>query len=201
MNYFIIKTVFLDNKYTRPMYFSVLFILLPALYNVFHRRTTSIVNTTPAIQVRVLHTAILNYFPQLKLHHIVVIADNENIYTIDFSPIHQSQVKTLLRLFFAQNVPAEIRIRHITPLHRLHMLHNDAKIIHTWNQMNQIDSVASHKLTVETFEQITNKETKEFISKIVVIPHVMNLYKYNCQHYSHFVRETHLLSNSPTFSE
>ena len=178
------------------MYFSLLFILLPALYNVFHRtpvkETATFVSKKP-IQLRILHTAILNSFPQLKLHHIVVINDNENTYTIDFSPIDQSQMKTLLKLFFGQNVPAEIRIRHIAPLHRLHMLHNDTKIIHVWNQMNQLDSVASQKLTVETFEQISDNETKEFISKIVAVPPRMNLYKYNCQHYSHFVKETHLL--------
>lgn len=54
--------------------------------------------------------------PWLEIHHIVVIKDeaaNDGVYTIDFSPLNQTKLGTLARMFFGQSVPGEIRVRHI----------------------------------------------------------------------------------------
>ena len=63
------------------------------------------------IQKKILHSPIVNFLPQLKLHHIIVLSkpNIKNIYTVDFSPLYSSPLKLLL----GKTVSAEIRVRNI----------------------------------------------------------------------------------------
>jgi hypothetical protein len=137
------------------------------------------------VHQKVLHTSILNFAPFLKLHHIVVIWDTKEMYTIDFSPINQPNPTTLLKLFIGKNVPAETRIRRIEKT----MFSNDEEIIDNWNNQNTHNAEISELLTNRTFEDIQNKNLKEKIIKMRSWRTTMNLYSQNCQHFSSFTKK------------
>jgi hypothetical protein len=160
--------------------------------------------------ITLLKTSILNFMPILKLHHIILFYDKKynNIYTIDFSPINQTSIKTLLKLLFNQNVNAEIRIRLIKNV----MLNDTNKIIEQWNNINKVDYITSQKISNETYNSIYNNEIKDFVKFIInyynkssiitcnkeknqlmskyyqnSLYNLMNLYNNNCQTFSKFI--------------
>lgn len=132
------------------------------------------------IHHKVLHTSILNFAPFLKLHHVVVLWDSNEMYTIDFSPINQPNPRTLLNLILGKNVPAETRIRKIE-----NTSFTNEEIIKDWNGQN---SQNIFDLTNKTFEKIQNKDLKEIITKLRSWKS-MNLYNQNCQHFSSFTKK------------
>lgn len=141
-------------------------------------------NSNPKLETRVLNTAILNFAPSLKLHHIVLLSNKKNnIYTLDFSPINQSHSSTLLKLLFGRNVPAEIRVRH---LHNINF-YDDNNIINIWCSLNNVSYIESQKLSDNTIKKI-NKFTDYNLYKLIYYisksNNTMNLYNYNCQHFS-----------------
>ena len=125
------------------------------------------------------HAAILNILPTLRLHDIVVVSDNNAIFTIDYTPINQSHPDVLLKLFIGKYIPAEVRIRRMrvwnltewydTPCITIDDIHNNVlknkiiKVVNNWNHMD-VD------MDVEN-------------SNIIG----MNLYKRNCKHFTDFV--------------
>ena len=146
--------------------------------------------------MRVLHSSILHFLPILKYHHIVLISDNKcvlpnicnnnnNVYTVDFSPINQTESYTLRNLLFAYDVPAEIRIRRIP---NIDFFSNDDMIIDSWSKMNNLTPIQSQELSDSVFYNIhENKDIKMFLSYIIRNwSHTMNLYSRNCQHFSGF---------------
>jgi len=137
------------------------------------------------VQQKVLHTSILNFAPFLKLHHIVVLWDTKEMYTVDFSPINQPNPRTLLKLFIGKNVPAETRIRRIENTR----FSNDEEIIEKWNKQNTQNAEVSELLTNKTFEKIQNEILKEKIIKMRSWRTTMNLYMQNCQHFSSFTEK------------
>lgn len=142
-------------------------------------------NSKPIIQMKVLHTSILSFAPSLKLHHIVVLSNANEVYTIDFTPINQTRARTLLKLLIGLNVPAETRIRRIEDV----TFFEEEKIENKWTNMNNIDFIESQKLSDKTYNEIRNTEMKNIIDNIKEWHNYMNLYTYNCQHFSSFVRE------------
>lgn len=147
------------------------------------------INYNQKLETRVLNTAILNFAPSLKLHHIVILSNMENnIYTLDFSPINQSHPITLLKLLLGQNVSAEIRIRHLYNI----SFYDDNNIINTWCSLNNLSYIESQKLSDNTIKKInkfTNYKLYKLIYDIYKTNNTMNLYNYNCQHFS-----SHLLN-------
>jgi len=143
-------------------------------------------------RIKVIHTSILNFVPQLKLHHVVVIpeADNKNIYIADFSPINQSNLSTLTKLIFGYSVPAEIRLRHIN-LSKFNLTFNNIDnhklFIDIWFNTTTPNYILSQKVTDQIFKNIKNKKIKNFIAHIKKWNTSMNLYSHNCQHFSSFV--------------
>ena len=84
------------------------------------------------LQMRVMKTAILNFLPQLKLHHLVLISkmnEEGDIYSIDFTPINQSHPRTLMHLLLGKNVPAELRIRRYKNTN----MYDDKTILKMWD--------------------------------------------------------------------
>lgn len=130
---------------------------------------------------KVLSTSILNFFPPLKLHHIIVINNKNSIYTLDFTPLNQTKPSTLLKLLFNRNVPAEIRLRELKNI----PYSDNKRIIEGWDASNQIDYIGSQKRSREAFNRVQFSIFKRKLSKIIQGRAEMNLYKYNCQHFSY----------------
>jgi hypothetical protein len=171
--------------------FFIIFILLVNItksFNIFPPKNN--IN-----RIKVIHTSILNFVPQLKLHHVVVIpeADNKNIYIADFSPINQTNLYTLTKLIFGFSVPAEIRLRHINlskfnlTLNNIDNIVNHKFLIDTWYNTTTPNYILSQKVTDQIFKKIKNKKIKNFIAHIKKWNSSMNLYSHNCQHFSSFV--------------
>lgn len=134
---------------------------------------------------KVLHTSILNFAPFLKLHQVLVLWDTKEMYTVDFSPISQANLRTLLKLFLGKNVPAETRIRRIENTR----FSNDEEIIEKWNNQNTQISEVSELLTNKSFEKIQNEILKKTITKMRSWRTTMNLYNQNCQHFISFAEK------------
>ena len=144
-------------------------------------------NNYPKIHMKILHTSILSFFTAIKLHHIVLLQamnEKKEIYLIDFSPINQKHINTLLSLLFAKNVLGEIRIRHIMNYEK-----NNNMIIEEWNQINDIHENESQILSDKIYSNIKEDNLKKIINEIKLWDTQMNLYKHNCQHFSSYVKK------------
>jgi len=165
------------------------------------------------VQMRIMKTSILNFIPYLKLHHLVLLSNNEDLYTIDFTPIHQERLDTLLKLITGQNVPAEIRLRYLQKT----SINDDKKVMTIWD--THLTYEKSKKLTNEIYSNIKDPEIKSFVDKLfywqliknkninkninknknsikqkinqdnIESQYKMNLYICNCQHFSNFAEK------------
>lgn len=135
------------------------------------------------ITFRVIKSSILHFAPMIKLHHIVTLSDKPEyyVYTLDFTPINQSHVSTLLKMIFT-NIPGEVRLRRIET-----NIENTDMIFQEWNNMNNVDTYESTKLTKSVYNEINNIEIKNIIYVSLSWLPYMNLYKHNCQHFSNYV--------------
>lgn len=147
----------------------------------------------PKFRMKILHTPILSFLSVLKLHHIVILETNHNVinknnvkdtYLIDFSPINQKHIKTLLSLLFARNVLGEIRIRHIINNEK-----TDNMMIEEWDQINNMYENESQILSDKIYSNIKHDPLKNIINEIKLWNIQMNLYKHNCQHFSSHVKK------------
>jgi hypothetical protein len=145
---------------------------------------------------RVLHSAILGFLPDLKLHHLVVlspISNNKNrnnkksvdTYVIDFSPLDAGSPSTLLKLALSMNVPAETRLRVI----RNDSTMTDEEFIGAWHATNPVDPLESRELSNKVYRSIRDRRLKQVLDKAFTWNNEMNLYTHNCQHFSAFVSE------------
>jgi hypothetical protein len=169
----------------------ILFYLLLFLYIII-KNVNSII--TQNINFAIIKTPILNTFPKLKLHHIVLLSTNHTngVYAIDFSPYYQSNKKTLLKLLFGFNVQAEIRVRYLSN----YMLSNN-EFINKWHIMNVKDPYKSIELTNNILENNCNKKKYcrdndlQLFMKYIINnwSSSMNLYTHNCQHFSNFIKK------------
>ena len=160
------------------LYYRVLMMMLCIVY--YHSHIT----------YRVLYSSALHFIPFIRQHHIFVFTDKPQyyVYTLDFSPFNQKNVSTLVKMLFARNVPGEIRLRHI-----ITNIENDNRIIEQWNKMNSVDAMTSWKLSKNVYNKIRNTQIKAIVDKSLKWQPYMNLYKHNCQHFSHFMKNiTHL---------
>ena len=166
--------------------------------------------------VTLLKTGVLSFAPWLELHHVVLINifNPENrikgggIYAIDFSPINQTNPKTLLKLLTGKSVPGEIRIRWIPT----EGVFNDKNIKKTWSCLGSAGNplLGSDK-GIKAMNDIVNKRSSKSVHSAINLnynieqstiynqimdnliqkinsdwAHDMNLYTHNCQHFSHF---------------
>lgn len=116
--------------------------------------------------MKILKTPILHFIPQLKLHHVIVIKENDTLlFAVDFTPINQSDFHTLKKLLLGKNVPAEIRI---VPIYNVSFENNNQIILEWENKKEKRINLIDFPI----FEEWNNK--------------TMNLYNHNCQHFSNF---------------
>lgn len=137
------------------------------------------------ITFRIIQSSILHFVPSIKLHHIVLLTDKPKyyVYTLDFTPINQTYTSTLLKMFLAQNVPAEVRLRYIES-----NIENNETIIQEWHNMNKVDYDDSSQLSKSIYNKIYNKQLQNIINTAFNWEPYMNLYKHNCQHFSNYVK-------------
>ena len=114
------------------------------------------------------YSAIVNFLPNLKLHDVVIIYSNKKngIFTIDFTP-NQDNTNMLINFLLGQNVPAHIRIRKL-----------NSWDLEKWYKIKpiSINQIYDYKLRKNFLNIQKNWKNKE-----------MNLYEYNCKHFSNFV--------------
>jgi hypothetical protein len=136
-----------------------------------------------------MNTAIINFLPQLKQHHVVLLENNNDVYSIDFTPVEDNQRnQRLIKLLLGKNVKAAIRIRYI----KNSTLWEEEKIIKTiWNKT--LDENESRALTNSIYNSIKDEEIKDFVDKLLQWKldknQTMNLYTRNCQHFSGYAKE------------
>ena len=160
------------------------------------------------ITFRILKTSILHFFPSIKLHHIILLSDKpkHHVYTLDFTPINQTNITTLMKLLLGQNVDAEIRLRHIKTdnggdicnVNNNNEINNkiDTTFVEKWSSMNNLNEKMSKQLTKNTYNNIDNKQIQNIVKSSFLWNEYMNLYYHNCQHFSKYVYKIYLSSKN-----
>jgi len=143
---------------------------------------------TCKFQMRIMHTAIFNFLPQLKQHHLVLLSKNDGVYSIDFTPAEDSsRTNILLNLLFGKDVTGEIRLRYIKNAN----IEDDEKIITIWDK--PFTEMESRELSNSIYKSINDSEIKELVEKLLLWEiknnQTMNLYKRNCQHFSRYAKK------------
>jgi hypothetical protein len=136
------------------------------------------------IAFHILQSSILHFAPSIKLHHIVLLSDKPTtyVYTLDFTPINQTHIPTLLKMLAGQNVPAEVRLRYIES-----SMENFETIMQKWSNMINMDEYNSAKLSKNVYKKIYDKQVQNIVNRAFAWSPYMNLYNHNCQHFSHYV--------------
>jgi hypothetical protein len=160
------------------------------------------------ISFRILKTAILNFLPSVKLHHIILLSENpsHHVYTLDFTPINQTNITTLVKLLLGQNVDAEVRIRYIKMDNGCDICSGnnnneidtaiDTAFVEKWDSINKLNEKMSKQLSKNTHNNIDNKQLQYIIKSSFLWPEYMNLYYHNCQHFSKYMYKIYLSSKN-----
>jgi hypothetical protein len=137
-----------------------------------------------SIRIRIVNAPFIEYLPSAKLHHIVVVSEDEQnvpYYSVDFSPVGNTFPRTPLRLLLGQSVPAEIRICVFDK-----ELTNDEIV-------NTVFSNTCVKENMLQKMKQNSPEIYEYIQRVHDWECRMNLYTHNCQHFSVFARKCQAL--------
>ena len=140
------------------------------------------------LQMRIMKTSILNFLPQLKQHHLVLLSKNDDVYSIDFTPVDdRTRSKTLLNLLFGKDVAGEIRLRCIKDAN----IYEEEKIMKIWD--NSLTEAESRALSNSIYKSIKDDQIKELVDKLLSWKsdknQTMNLYVRNCQHFSRYAKK------------
>jgi hypothetical protein len=135
-----------------------------------------------------MKTSILNFLPQLKQHHLVLLSKNDDVYSIDFTPVDdRTRSKTLLNLLFGKDVAGEIRLRCIKDAN----IYEEEKIMKIWD--NSLTEAESRALSNSIYKSIKDEQIKEVVDKLISWNQdknqTMNLYVRNCQHFSRYAKK------------
>ena len=149
------------------------------------------------VSFRILKTSILQFFPTIKLHHIILLSDNpsHHVYTLDFTPINQTNITTLVKLLLGQNVDAEVRLRYIT-MDNERDICSDNAFVEKWDNINKLNEKMSKQLSKNTYNSIDNKQLQHIIESSFLWHEYMNLYNHNCQHFSKYIYKIYLSSKN-----
>ena len=144
------------------------------------------------LQIRIMKTSIFNFLPQLKQHHLVLLSKNDDVYSIDFTPVDdRTRSKTLLNLLFGKDVAGETRLRCIKDAN----IYEEEKIMSIWNE--PLSETESRELSNSIYKSIKDEQIKEVVHKLFEWNkdknQTMNLYVRNCQHFSGYAKK--IISN------
>jgi hypothetical protein len=147
-----------------------------------------LIGNATKIVTRILKTPITGISKNPQLHHVVLISNTHDLYTIDFSPMRSqiiSPEKTAIDLFLARYVPGEIRVREIQNC----TFEEDRKIIDLWNKSNNVTTLVSLHQTISAIQTMNDTFLRE--KMMYIIQHwdtSMQLYTNNCQHFSRYAK-------------
>jgi hypothetical protein len=126
-----------------------------------------------SLRTRIIKTAIVHFAPSIKQHHIVIVEKyNRILCAVDFSPINQSDLRTLTDLVLGRDVPAEVRIKNIIGVD----FYDDDGIVDHWLVGSSIASSSSSSSLSSVFPELRTWNGT-----------TLNLYTHNCQHFSAFM--------------
>ena len=128
-----------------------------------------------SLKIQILKTPIFRIIPNLKLHHVILLIKNNNIYTLDFTPININ----ILKLILNKNILGEIRLRHFNNISNYSL----KELEYNFHKKNNINIIESKQLSDITFDNIQDKEIKKIINKYYYIDLPFNIYSNNCQHF------------------
>lgn len=175
--------------------------------------TLCTVLVSSSLTTQVIHSAVLEFAPWLELHHIVLVKDTlcKGAYTIDFSPLNQTEVKTLKKLLIGRSVPGEVRVRYIPEEHltitaiKDNLMCSDLSLTALGDMLHEVSTMGPFRFlrrnkeytALETKEErdryriahrkIKNRKVANAVLKIVDGWDAnMNFYVHNCQHFSKF---------------
>lgn len=135
-------------------------------------------------RIHVLETPILDFLPNLKLHHVVILEKDNRVYAVDFTPTGKRDFKTVARLLLGFSEPAEIRFLPITNVD----FADKKALIKKWENIRDIKPGKYAKL---------DKNKKEIVNLLKDWKNdSVNMYCHNCQHFSHFVKRKVFTKNS-----
>ena len=130
-----------------------------------------------SIHARILKTAIFDFAPDFRCHHVVLVND---VYAIDFTQ-ESREFRTKLLLFLGKSVPGEVRVRRLSS--SVSIVDIDGALITEWISLTTSECVEkSRKITDETLNEIPDCELREFLGRFSHW-NSMNLYWSNCQHF------------------
>jgi hypothetical protein len=135
-----------------------------------------------------MRTAIFNFLPKLKQHHLVLLSKNDGVYSIDFTPAEDRiRSKILLNLLFGRDVAGEIRLRFIENAN----INDNEKIMSIWDK--HLTEIESRALSNSIYKSIKDDQIKELVDKLLSWKldknQTMNLYVRNCQHFSRYAKK------------
>jgi len=139
-------------------------------------------------QMRIMRTAIFNFLPQLKQHHLVLLSKNDGVYSIDFTPAEdRTRSKILLNLLLGRDVAGEMRLRFIENAN----INDDEKIVSIWDK--PLTEIESRQLSNSIYKSIKDNQIKDIVDKLLSWKsdknQTMNLYVRNCQHFSRYAKK------------
>ena len=139
------------------------------------------------IQMKIIKTPILSFLPQLKLHHLIVLSNDENVYTIDFTPLNNIQNKKgILDLIIGKNIKGFVRLMIIENTE----INDTKKIVSIWEDISKIQS---KELSYQIYDSIQNYDMRIIIRNLIYWKkdknQDMNLYFRNCIHFSNYVKK------------
>ena len=173
------------------MFFAVVKTFLTGLL-FFSLKSAAILHT------KVIKCQILSFLPeQFNAHDIFVFSLDKKrsplysptVYTLDYTPINQPHISTLLKLFIGARVPAEIRLREIPGI----TINETKTIFDEWSRMTDSSKISyEQSLQMSEFvaSGVTDIEIKEIINKAYKWDLKMNLYTHNCQHFSKYLQSS-----------
>lgn len=146
------------------------------------------------LRAKILKGPIFSFLPEMKEHHLIAFSLERprslfytpTVYTVDFSPINQPHMATLLNLFIGQSVPGEIRVREIPNV----SIDQEEKIFEEWVKLthsNNLSYEQSQQISDSIVSDITHTELRRFVNKATAWDKSMNLYTNNCQHFSDYL--------------
>jgi hypothetical protein len=135
-----------------------------------------------------MRTAIFNFLPQLKQHHLVLLSKNDGVYSIDFTPAEdRTRSKILLNLLLGRDVAGEMRLRFIENAN----INDDEKIMSIWDK--PLTEIESRQLSNSIYKSIKDNQIKDIVDKLLSWKsdknQTMNLYVRNCQHFSRYAKK------------
>jgi hypothetical protein len=149
------------------------------------------------LDTKVIKGPILSFLPsQFNAHDIFVFSLDKkkspfyspSVYTLDYSPINQPYILTLIKLLIGLRVPAEIRLRKIPNI----TIDEPKKIFDELLKMTDSSKISyeeSLQMSKIVESGIKNEELKEIVKKAYKWNLKMNLYTHNCQHFSNFLKK------------